>query len=95
MIKVVAKNEFREEDMEKVMPIIEELIACTKQEKGYVSYEFCKSVDNPNLYSFIETWETIEDLVAHSKSEHYTRLGPQMKEFKQADYPIDIFSVMK
>ena len=95
MIKVVAKSGFLEKDMDDVFKLIDELIACTKEEHGYVSYEFCQSVEDPELYSFIETWETMEDLIAHSQSEHYGRIGPQLQEFKSAEHKLEIFKVLK
>ena len=95
MIKVVAKSGYLEKDMNDVSKLIDELIACTKKEHGCISYEFCQSVENPNIYAFIETWETMEDLIAHTKSEHYARIGPQLKEFKNEEFKLEIYNTLK
>lgn len=95
MIKVVAKSEYLEKDMDEVLKLVEELISCTKEEHGFITYEFCQDVENPDLYAFIESWESMEDLVAHSQSEHYSRIAPQLKELKSVEYKLEIYKHLK
>ncbi|MDE6296890.1 MAG: antibiotic biosynthesis monooxygenase, partial [Muribaculaceae bacterium] len=40
-----------------------------------------QSKTNDDRYMIIETWESREDLKAHSKSEHFKRLVPELEKY--------------
>ena len=95
MIKVVAKNRFIADDAEKVLVSIEELIECTRQENGCISYELFKLLEDPNIMTFIETWESKECLDAHLKSEHFQRLFPQIDGCVAESFGLDLYELEK
>jgi quinol monooxygenase YgiN len=46
--------------------------------KGCRSCNFCQSLQNENEFCLIEEWDTLEDLAAHLKSEHFMVLRGAM-----------------
>ena len=57
-----------------------ELVAFSLHDKGVINYDFLQSVTNDDRFMIIETWENEEALKAHSESEHFRRIVPQLKE---------------
>lgn len=80
MIKLVAKRKFPKENLEKAIVLYSELVKETIKEEGCISYELFQDIDDECILSMIEEWESEEYLEKHSKSEHFTRLVPQIGE---------------
>lgn len=70
MIYVIATMHLKPGTRDKVIDAARPCIAATRQEKGCVFYDLNVSQTDPNLLTFVERWETREDLAAHAKSEH-------------------------
>jgi len=83
MLKIVAKMHFKEGgDPAKFLEIAKEVVEKTNAlDKGCISYEFCKSEQDPNGYAMFEQWESQEALASHMQSEHFTSLVPAMDAF--------------
>jgi len=94
MIKVVAKMNISTEAIGSAMPLIEELIAATVQEEGCIAYNFCKELGSADAYAILESWETQEALDAHSSSEHFIRILPQLGAFVTGDVAITAYEVL-
>ena len=94
MIRVVAKMTISPEAKDNALPIIDELISATVQEEGCVNYNFCQDTENPDAYAILETWETPETLDAHGKSEHFTRLVPQLAALATGEVQITAYLVL-
>ena len=94
MIKVVARLNFTSEGLEKLMPVIEELVAATVQEEGCVSYNFCKNVEVADAYAINETWESMAALDAHLNSEHFIRLVPQLRAEALGERDTSLYEVV-
>lgn len=75
-VAVIAETE---ENARKFKEAATELVAFSLRDKGCISYDLYQSKTNDDRYMIIETWETEEDLKAHSESEHFRRLVPIMK----------------
>jgi len=95
MIKVVARNYLKEGSKDDVLKLVEELIEKTRGEAGCISYELFQSQGNPNELTFIETWESPEALDVHAKSEHFTRIVPQLDAYQTAKMVVDVYSLIK
>jgi len=70
MIYVIATMTLKPGTRDKVLAAAKPCIAATRKEKGCIFYDLNTSAENPNLLTFVERWETREDLAAHAKSEH-------------------------
>jgi quinol monooxygenase YgiN len=80
MIKVLAKCAYEADVWETVAPLYRELIEKTRQESGCVEYSLFIDLEDGKKCCFVETWESDEALAAHVKSEHFTRIFPQLRE---------------
>lgn len=92
MIKVVARTIVREECIEAYHTLAKELVAQTQKESGNISYTLNQSVENKKLHAMIEVWESGEALDAHMASEHFKRIVPQMAEYAEEKYPLELYS---
>ncbi len=57
-----------------------ELVELSLHDKGCISYEAFSSLTSDNHIEIIETWEDEESLKAHSESEHFRRLVPELEK---------------
>ena len=51
----------------------------TRKEKGNIEYSSYPSVENDQDMFVFETWETLEDLKAHSQAPHYLTFSEKRK----------------
>ena len=83
MIKVIAKNLFKQGSIENALSLYEELVEKSRAEKGCLSYELFQDTENPCILTMLETWESKEYLKAHSESEHFKRIVPQLGKMRE------------
>lgn len=94
MIKVVAKSEIKENQIETYKRLAKDLIHETRKEQGCISYELFQDIDHPNICSFIEAWEDKEALGRHMKSAHYERIVPQMAPLKEKLSEVNVYQLV-
>jgi quinol monooxygenase YgiN len=82
MVRVVAKNYIKPENIEAARPLFKKLIAATRKEAGCVEYRLHVKADEPGLFVFIEEWKTQAALDKHMASEHFTAIIPQIDKLK-------------
>ena len=94
-IRVVAREKIisgkRDEVIEKFLT---EMVDTTRKEKGCISYDYHVDVDDADVFAMIETWETMEDLQAHLKSEHFQRIIPQVGEYLSEKTRLEIYELI-
>lgn len=95
MIKVVAKNNIKEGCMDTVLNLLEEMIALTRKEDGCIKYELYQNIEDSNIITFIEEWESMEKLDAHIASEHFKRIIPEVGKYNASEESIDIYKQIK
>lgn len=77
------------EDAKKLVEVATDLVAFSLRDKGCISYDLYQSKTNDDRYMIIETWENEEALKAHSESEHFKRLVPELE--KHSDLTMEKF----
>ena len=90
-IRVVAKHVVKEDGKEEFVAILQELVQKTRLEKGCISYSLYESLDDPNIVTMLEEWESKEALDTHIKTEHFTRIIPQTGKFLSVPVAIDSY----
>merc|ERR1712212_1175803 len=70
MTEVRVHAAFSVEDEDLFLSEAKKMILATQKEKGCIHYQLYKEKGKEKSYAMIETWETSEDLEAHSKSAH-------------------------
>ena len=80
MIKVVAKNKIKEDKLETVLGLYQELVQETRKEEGCILYELFQDIDDSTVLTMIEEWEDKASLDRHMKTEHFMRIVPMVGE---------------
>lgn len=92
MLKVVAKNYVKKDNVEEVLKLSKELIEETVKENGCLGYEMYKDVKENNILTMIETWENKEALTNHSQSEHFKRITTLMSNYMEKPAEMNIYT---
>jgi quinol monooxygenase YgiN len=82
MLKVIAENFIKPDKAEAAAPLFRELIAATRKEEGCIEYRLFLDGEKPGSFVFVEEWASAEALDKHMKSEHFTRIIPQIGAFQ-------------
>lgn len=89
MIKVVAKNTVKKEKIDEFIALAEKLVEATNRyDKGCIHYDLYQDMDNPQVLTFIEEWESMEALDQHMAADHFKELVPKLGAF--ADDPKEL-----
>ena len=81
MIIVSGKLELNNaEDVEKLRPMMEEVVKATRAEDGCIDYTYAIDVMNPKAICIIEYWESWDHLKAHGKAPHMAPWGKALME---------------
>jgi quinol monooxygenase YgiN len=59
---------------------LEALIEPTSREAGYVNYDLHQGVEDPDMFSFYENWESGEHLDAHLAAPHLVEFAARIPE---------------
>lgn len=79
MLRVVATNTVKNDKIEEFIAIAEKLVEATNRyDKGCIHYDLYQDVENPQLLTFIEEWESKEALDQHMEADHFKELVPQL-----------------
>jgi quinol monooxygenase YgiN len=70
MIRVVAHFKPKPGKFEEARNLLLGFTQPTRAEKGCVFYDLHENLSDPAELTFIEEWETVEDLDAHGQSTH-------------------------
>merc|ERR1712080_87995 len=70
---------FTVKDEASFLAAAKKMVDATQEEKGCVHYQLYKDVDTGE-FAMIETWETEDDLKAHSTAPHIKQFGQAMKD---------------
>ena len=69
-ITMAARPEKRKEVMQTLLSMIES----TEKERGCLSHHVFRNIEDENVFSLIEEWQTREDLNDHIKSDRFSVL---------------------
>jgi quinol monooxygenase YgiN len=71
MIFIVVKHPVRPEFAEEWETLMEPFTSATRAEPGNISFDWFRSVDDPNMYLLVEAFRDGEAGRAHVESEHF------------------------
>jgi len=94
MIKVVANNTVKKDRLGEFIALAEKLVEATnKNDEGCIHYDLYQDLNNPQLLTFIEEWESMDALDNHMAAAHFKELVPKLGAF--ADGPEDVHLYQK
>ncbi|KAA9356154.1 putative quinol monooxygenase [Ochrobactrum quorumnocens] len=85
MLKVIAQDFIKPEALEIVMRLYRELVEKTREEELCIAYDLFIDQKDPGHFIFIEEWPDRAALDAHCRTEHFTRLVPQINAHQRQD----------
>ena len=101
MIFIVVKQRVRSKFADDWVDLVAEFTEATRAEPGNISFEWSRSVDDPNVYVLIEVFADAAAGEAHVQSEHFKKASGQLREWLAAipeivhiDTPGDGFAPM-
>jgi quinol monooxygenase YgiN len=80
MIRVVAHFKPKPGKLEEARSLLLGFTTPTRAEKGCVFYDLHENPENPEDLTFIEEWQSVEDLEAHGLSAHIQAGRKQMPD---------------
>lgn len=82
---------YREEDYDKVLDMVKELVEKSQQEEGCIEYDYFFDVENKFGICIYEEWEEGDYLTKHQQTEHFKRLVPKLGELAIEHSPLYLF----
>ena len=92
MILVVAKAQAKAGEAQALMQAAKICIEATLQEEGNISYTMLQEVFDENKFTFLEKWESLQALDAHSKSAHFQAFGASVQSLLAAELMIEVYN---
>lgn len=83
MIRLNFFMQVSEGNRSKLLELTKELTEGSLKDEGCIAYDIFESATRKNVLMICETWKDEESLDKHSKSEHFTRIVPQIKELSK------------
>lgn len=72
MIKVVAENYVKADQIEEFIALAKQLVQATREnDTGCIRYELLQDTKNPQLLTMLEEWEDQDALSRHGASKHF------------------------
>ena len=94
MIKVIAKQTIKADQVGNFKKLVVELVAETRKEEGCISYQLFQDVNNSSILAFIEEWQSPEALQSHMKSKHFLAAMPKLAELREKESEVNIYSAV-
>ena len=79
MLKLIASNHIKKDQLEKFTALAKELIIKSRAEEGNLSYSINVSLDDPCLFTFVEVWRDQKAFDIHNRTPHFTDIFPQIQ----------------
>lgn len=91
MITIIAKSIIKEGKIEEFKALTKELIEESRKELGCISYNLNQDLNNKNVLTFIEEWESKEAIEIHNNSVHFTTIVPKLGELREKATEVNLY----
>ncbi len=79
-LNIIATITIKPEYHEAFKPIFKRLVIGSRAEHGCVRYELNQSIENPNIYIVVETWQSQQAIDLHNTTPHFVEFANFAKE---------------
>lgn len=79
-LNIIATITIKPEYHEAFKPIFKRLVIGSRAEHGCVRYELNQSIENPNIYTVVETWQSQQAIDLHNTTPHFVEFANFAKE---------------
>ena len=84
MILIVVKQPVRAKYADEFPSLVEDFTTSSRAEPGCISFEWCRSADDPNLWVLIEVFRDEAAGQAHVESDHFKAASESMPRWLAA-----------
>jgi len=91
MVTIIAKSIVKVGMKDNFKKVAAELIASSRKEEGCISYNLYEDINNKNVLTFIEEWKDEDTIKLHNKSEHFTRIVPELAKYREEKPEINLY----
>ena len=74
-----------------VKALADELVEISRKDEGNKGYDLFESATQPGVFMFCETWENKVYSARHARSEHFTRIVPEIEKLTEGGLSIEQF----
>ena len=74
-----------------VKALTDELVGLSRKDEGNKGYDLFESTTQPGVFLFCETWADKACLTRHARSEHFTRIVPELEKLTDGGLSIEQF----
>jgi quinol monooxygenase YgiN len=70
----------KEGEDKNLLKLAKPCVAASRKEKGCLRYDVLQDAEHPQQFVFFERWKSVKDLEDHFTTDHFKKLGGQLKE---------------
>ena len=93
MMGLILRMKVRPGNRDELLRVIRRMLEPTRVEQGCLGFRVYQDIEDRNVYTFIEEWESSEDLEAHILTESYRELLAVMDLLLAEPPQLDIHTV--
>ena len=79
VVTVIATMKVKPEDEERVLGVLEDVIAASQGEEGCLKYTLHRAKNQIGAFSIVEVWRSQDDLDAHFKESHMAPIAQALE----------------
>ncbi len=92
MVKVLLERNIRGQQVKDIVRLMRSLRVLAMQQPGYISGETLHSVEDPNRYLVISTWESLEHWQAWLNSPERRKIQTEMDSYLDSPTAYRVFT---
>jgi heme-degrading monooxygenase HmoA len=92
MVKVLVERKIAGKNVGEIVRLLRQLRVQAMQQPGYISGETLHSVDDPNFYLVISTWESMEQWQNWFKNPLRQKLATEIDAFLESPTRLRVFT---
>lgn len=93
MIKIIAKNTIKVDQIDQFIAVARELAAQSRQEAGCISYQLFQDRSDPRILTFDEDWASQEAIDLHNQSTHFQAAIPALVACQEKNVEVNIYTL--
>ena len=94
MLKLTSKAVVKEDKVEEYKRLVAELSVDSRKESGCISYQLCQDINDPKILTFIEEWKDMDAFTFHTNTEHYKKIIPTLRAYREIPGEANFYNVV-
>lgn len=94
MITIVAKKIIKQGKLEEFKALAENLINESRNEVGCIAYNLYEDIYNSYILTFIEQWNSEDNIKLHNNTKHFTTIVPKLTELQEGKTEVNLYKMI-